>query len=453
MDNKHNRGIKRRMKIAVVGTGYVGLVTGTCFANAGNDVVCVDIDKTKVENMQNGQIPIYEPGLENIFKSSIQAKKLSFTTSLSEGVKEAKVIFLALPTPPTEDGSADLSYILNVASSLGSHLSEYCVVVNKSTVPVGTADEVRSQIEKDAKVKFDVVSNPEFLREGHAVEDFQEPDRIVVGTSSTKARAVMEELYAAFVRDKNNLYFMDERSAEVTKYAANTFLVTKISFINEIANLCEILGADIENVRLGIGSDPRIGMKFLNAGIGYGGSCFPKDIAALERIAKDNDSELEIIKAVTQANLKQKRRLSEKLSIHYGGSLSGKVFALWGLAFKPGTDDIREAPSIEIIKDLTAKGAFIVAFDPQAQENTKKRIGSNDKLKFADDMYSALDGADALLITTEWEDFINADLGLVKSLLKTPKIFDGRNIYSLEKMENSGFYYESIGRKFINSVA
>jgi UDPglucose 6-dehydrogenase len=441
------------MKIAVVGTGYVGLVTGTCFANAGNDVTCIDIDEEKVKSMKNGQIPIYEPGLEDIFKTGIDSNKLHFTTDLSQGVKGAKVIFLALPTPPNEDGSADLSYILDVASNLGSRLTDYCVIVDKSTVPVGTADEVRSRINKDTKVEFDVVSNPEFLREGHALEDFQEPDRIVVGTSSPKAREVMQELYSSFVGDKDNLYFMDERSAEVTKYAANTFLVTKISFINEIANLCEILGADIESVRLGIGSDPRIGMKFLNAGIGYGGSCFPKDIAALERIAKDNGSELEIIKAVTQANIKQKRRLSDKLSKHYGDSLDGKIFALWGLAFKPDTDDIREAPSIEIIKDLTAKGASIVAFDPEAQENAKTRIGQNDKLKFANDMYAALDGADALLITTEWDDFIKADLGRVKSLLKEPKIFDGRNIFSLEHMANSGFYYESIGRKPVDSLS
>jgi UDPglucose 6-dehydrogenase len=437
------------MKIAVVGTGYVGLVTGTCFANAGHEVKCIDVDEVKVKGMRNGQIPIYEPGLEAIFQSSIVANKLSFTTDLKEGIKGAQAIFLALPTPSNDDGSANLTYVFDVADSLGGYLSEYCVIVDKSTVPVGTADEVTKHISKNANVEFDIVSNPEFLREGHAVEDFQKPDRIVIGSSSSRARDVMKEIYTNFITD-NNIYFMDVRSAEVTKYAANTFLVTKISFINQIANLCEAVGADIESVRLGIGSDSRIGMQFLNAGIGYGGSCFPKDIAALETIAKQNNTDFGIIQAVTEANAKQKKRLSHKLKKHYGEGLSGKVFALWGLAFKPDTDDIREAPSLEIISSLIESGASVVAFDPEAVLNTKQKLGFQDKLTFADDMYKALEGADALIITTEWKAFISADLIKIKSLLKTPVVFDGRNIYSLEDMSKNGFYYDSIGRQIVD---
>jgi UDPglucose 6-dehydrogenase len=437
------------MKIAVVGTGYVGLVTGTCFAEAGNDVVCVDIDEAKVARMRKGQIPIYEPDLEGLFTRNIKEDRLSFTTDLKTGIKGAAAIFLALPTPPGEDGSADLSYILGVSDSLGKILSEYAVVVDKSTVPVGTSDKVKDHIAKNAKVEFDVVSNPEFLREGHAVEDFQKPDRVIIGTSSKRARQVMEDLYKDFVEPEGALYFMDERSAEMTKYAANAFLATKISFMNQMANLCEIVGADVDNVRVGIGSDPRIGRQFLYAGIGYGGSCFPKDVMALQQAAGEHNYHMGIVEAVSDANTEQKRRLLEKAKRYYGGDLSGKTFALWGLAFKPDTDDIREAPALEIIKALSGEGAKVVAFDPEATDNVKKVHGSNKQLSFADDMYEALKNADALLIATEWGVFRKADLGKVKALLKAPVIFDGRNIYEPDNMRKQGFHYESIGRPVV----
>lgn len=437
------------MKIAVVGTGYVGLVTGTCFAEAGNEVTCVDIDEAKVSKMRNGHIPIYEPGLEDLFKRNVEKGRLAFTTDLQEGIRGAETIFLALPTPPGEDGSADLSYILGVADTLGNILSDYAVIVDKSTVPVGTSDKVKAHVAKKAKVAFDVVSNPEFLREGHAVEDFQKPDRVVIGTSSDRAREVMKRLYADFAATDSSLRFMDERSAEMTKYAANAFLATKISFMNQIANLCEIVGADVDNVREGIGSDPRIGKQFLYAGIGYGGSCFPKDVMALQQAANAHNYHMGIVQAVSEANAAQKQQLFNKVTRYYKGDIAGKTFALWGLAFKPDTDDIREAPALEIIKALTDAGARVVAFDPEAMDNVKKFHGRNKNLSFAPDMHQALKDADALLIATEWSIFREAALGKIKTLLKTAVIFDGRNIYNTETMREAGFYYESIGRPVV----
>jgi UDPglucose 6-dehydrogenase len=439
------------MKITVVGTGYVGLVTGTCFAEAGNDVICVDIDADKVARMQKGQIPIYEPGLEHLFKRNIKENRITFTTDLKKSVDGAEVIFLALPTPPGEDGAADLSYVLGVAKDLGPILKEYTVVVDKSTVPVGTAERVRKAIAENAKVGFDVVSNPEFLREGHAVEDFQRPDRVVIGTSSAKARKVMDKLYRDFVKSGNPIHFMDERSAEMTKYAANAFLATKISFMNQIANLCEIVGADVDAIRLGIGSDPRIGNQFLYAGIGYGGSCFPKDVMALRQTATENGYTLDILEAVSDANTAQKKRLFEKIMKYYDDSIVGKTFALWGLAFKPGTDDIREAPALEIIDALTSAGAKVVAFDPEAMENVKRFHGSNPDLTFVDNSHKALQGADALIVATEWPEFRTADFSKIKTSLKAPVIFDGRNIYDPREMRELGFYYESMGREVVSS--
>jgi UDPglucose 6-dehydrogenase len=438
-----------RMKIAVVGTGYVGLVTGTCFAETGNTVVCVDIDESKVKKMQSGIVPIYEPDLENLFKRNIEEGRLKFTTSLAEGIKGAEVIFLALPTPPGSDGSADLSYILAVADDLGPLLKNYVVVIDKSTVPVGTADRVRKHISKNASVDFDVASNPEFLREGFAVSDFMKPDRVVIGTQSERAKTLLQTLYAPFVRQGNPVFFMDERSAEMTKYAANAFLATKISFMNEIANLCETVGADVDAVRLGIGSDDRIGRRFLFPGIGYGGSCFPKDVLALHHIAQEHDYDFKILEAVSEVNSRQKQRLVNKVIKYYDGNVEGKTFALWGLAFKPDTDDIREAPALEIIKELTLAGANIVAYDPEATENVKQLHIDNKRLSFADHEYTALKDADALLIATEWSEFRTPDFGKMKELLKDPVIFDGRNVYDLAVMQQQGFHYESIGRQVV----
>lgn len=441
------------MRIAVVGTGYVGLVTGTCFAEAGNDVTCVDIDAAKVAKMKKGEVPIYEPGLDTIFERNIAEHRLSFTTDLAEAVKKAEVIFLALPTPPNGDGSADLSYVMGVAADLGKLLDHYCVVVDKSTVPVGTAAKVAEAIAKDAKVQVDVVSNPEFLREGFAVSDFMKPDRVVIGSNSKKAEAVMKELYDSFVSDPAQIIFMDERSAEMTKYAANSFLATKISFMNEIANLCERVGADVDAVRLGIGSDERIGNKFLFAGIGYGGSCFPKDVTALHNIALENDYDFKIMEAVTEVNERQKQTLLAKVKTYYDGQLKGKTFALWGLAFKPDTDDIREAPALAIIDALTKEGASVVAYDPEAAQNVRKLYAGSGSLRFADTMYDALDGADALLIATEWAEFRTPDYARIKQGLKAPVIFDGRNLYKLETMEQAGFYYQSVGRATVKQGA
>lgn len=438
------------MKIAVIGTGYVGLVTGTCFAEMGNHVTCVDIDAAKIKKMQDGHVPIYEPDLENLFKRNIKESRLSFTTNLSEGVENAKVIFLALPTPPSNDGSADLSYILGVADDLGKILKQYTVIIDKSTVPVGTAERVGNHIAKNASVDFDVVSNPEFLREGFAVADFMKPDRVVIGTQSQKAKKILEELYAPFIRQGNPIYFMDERSAEMTKYAANAFLATKISFMNEVANLCELVGADVDAVRLGIGADERIGKRFLFSGIGYGGSCFPKDVLALQRTALEHDYDFKILDAVTEVNTYQKQRLVNKVMHYYKGNVEGKTFALWGLAFKPDTDDIREAPALDLIKNLTLAGANIVAYDPEAIENIKRYFKNNARLSFGQDEHEVVKGADALLIATEWAQFRTPDFALLKKALKHPVIFDGRNLYEPEAMKHQGFYYESIGRKIVS---
>lgn len=436
------------MKIAVVGTGYVGLVTGTCFSETGNDVICVDIDEQKVEKMKNGEVPIYEPHLDVLFERNIKQNRLAFTTNLEEAVEEAEVIFLALPTPPGEDGSADLSYVLGVAEHLGKIIKNYKVIVDKSTVPVGTAEKVHAKVAEHATVEFDIVSNPEFLREGFAVDDFLKPDRVVIGTSSARARKVMESLYQPFVRQGNPIIFMDEKSAELTKYAANAFLATKITFMNEIANYCEIIGADVDMVRKGVGSDTRIGNRFLFPGIGYGGSCFPKDVQALAKSGIEANYNFEIIKAVMDVNHRQKMVLSSKVKNYFGDDLSGKKLALWGLAFKPDTDDIREAPAIYMINELLRAGAEIVAYDPEAMDNVKGVIG--DKIKYASNEYEALEGADALMIATEWGEFRNPDFSKMASLLNAKVIFDGRNLYDLTVMRDKGFYYESIGRNTVH---
>jgi UDPglucose 6-dehydrogenase len=436
------------MKIAVVGTGYVGLVTGTCFAETGNTVTCIDIDKEKVNKLKSGKITIYEPGLEQLFERNIKQERLFFTTDLKEGVKDAKVIFLALPTPPGEDGSADLKYILKVADDLGALLEDYAVVIDKSTVPVGTADKVRSRISAKATVEFDVVSNPEFLREGVAVEDFMKPERVVIGTNSARARKLMETLYAPYVRQGNPLVFMDERSAELTKYAANAFLAVKISFMNEIANLCEHLGADVDAVRKGIGTDSRIGKRFLFPGIGYGGSCFPKDVQALEKSATDAKYDFKILKSVMNVNAFQKTKLMSKVREHFKGDLKGKTIAVWGLSFKPHTDDIREAPALYNIEELLKEGAVIKAHDPEAMENVKRIFG--DKIQYFNTAYEAAEGADAIFIATEWPEFRTPDFDKMASVLKSKVIFDGRNVYELDMMKEQGYKYYSIGREVVN---
>ncbi|WP_423149575.1 UDP-glucose dehydrogenase family protein [Rubrolithibacter danxiaensis] len=433
------------MKIAVVGTGYVGLVTGTCLAETGNNVTCVDINEEKVQKMKEGQVPIYEPGLELLFNRNIEQKRLSFTTELSEAIADAKIIFLALPTPPGGDGSADLSYVLGAAKDIAKLVKDYKVVVTKSTVPVGTADKVKAVFEENTTVPVDVVSNPEFLREGVAVEDFMKPDRVVVGTSSERARKLMEELYGPYVRSGNPIVFMDERSSELTKYAANSFLATKISFMNEIANMCELVGADVDMVRKGIGADNRIGKRFLFPGVGYGGSCFPKDVQALAKSAEEANYDFRILKSVMKVNDLQKVVLVDKMRKYYNGDLKGKKFALWGLAFKPETDDIREAPSLYIIDELLNEGAQIVAYDPEAMENVKKLKG--DAIGYANNPYEALENADALIIVTEWSLFRTPDFDKIETALKSKVIFDGRNLYDIQKMIDCGFYYNSIGRK------
>ena len=433
------------MRIAVVGTGYVGLVTGTCFAETGNKVTCVDINKAKVDKLSAGQITIYEPGLEKIFLRNIKEERLKFSTDLEEAIVDAQIIFLALPTPPGADGSADLKYVLGVADHLGKILKDYKVIVNKSTVPVGTADKVKAAIAKNYQGEFDVVSNPEFLREGVAVDDFMKPDRVVVGTKSDRAKKLMSELYAPFVRQGNPVIFMDERSSELTKYAANSFLATKISFMNEIAQLCERMGADVDMVRRGIGSDDRIGKRFLFPGIGYGGSCFPKDVQALIMSSDEVNYEFEILKAVEKVNANQKLHLVDKVKKYFNNNLQGKHFALWGLAFKPNTDDIREAPALSIIDALTEAGATITSFDPEAMPNVQEKIG--DKIKYAANQYQALEGADALLIATEWSEFRTPDFERMEQLMAKNKIiFDGRNLFDVSKMNELGYHYESIGR-------
>lgn len=439
------------MNIAVVGTGYVGLVTGTCFAETGNHVICVDIDAEKVARMQSGEVPIYEPHLDVLFERNIRQGRLTFTTNLNDAIAGAEIIFLALPTPPGEDGSADLSYVLGVASELGKIIRNYKVVVDKSTVPVGTAELVRQAIARHANVPFDVVSNPEFLREGFAVDDFLKPDRVVVGTSSERARKVMEELYKPFVRQGNPVIFMDEKSAELTKYAANAFLATKITFMNEIANFCELVGADVDKVRLGIGSDTRIGKRFLFPGIGYGGSCFPKDVQALVRSGKQAGYSFEILESVLEVNDRQKTILFEPLLEYFGGNLAGKTIAVWGLAFKPDTDDIREAPALYMIDKLREAGAAVRAYDPEAMENVRRQKG--EIAVFCQDEYTALEGADALLICTEWALFRNPDFDKMSNLLKQKVVFDGRNLYETERMKELGYFYKSIGRETIAETA
>ena len=442
------------MNIAVVGTGYVGLVTGTCLSETGNNVICVDIDTNKVTKLQAGQIPIYEPGLEVLFHRNIKEGRLHFTTDLAAAIENATLIFLALPTPPGEGGAADLKYVLGVADQLGKIMKDYKVIINKSTVPVGTAERTTAAIAKNATVEFDVVSNPEFLREGVAVDDFMKPDRVVVGTRSERARKLMEELYRPFVRQGNPIIFMDERSSEMTKYAANSYLAVRISFMNELANLCEKTGADVETVRQGMGSDNRIGKRFLFPGIGYGGSCFPKDVQALAMTAEENNYDFKILKAVMNVNEIQKHVLVEKIINHYGSDLTGKKIALWGLAFKPNTDDIREAPALYIIEDLLNAGAEIVAYDPEGMPNVQQHFSdlSTDKkarLHFVEGYYKAVEGADFLAILTEWTEFRTPDFAKVKASLKEPVIFDGRNLYDLDVVKEAGFYYNSIGRKTI----
>lgn len=437
------------MKIAVVGTGYVGLVTGTCFAETGNTVTCVDIDINKINKLNGGELTIYEPGLEKLFLRNQKEGRLHFTTSLEEGIKDAQVIFLALPTPPGEDGSADLKYILGVAHDLGKIISEYVIIIDKSTVPVGTADKVHAAVAKNAKVEFDIVSNPEFLREGVAVDDFMKPDRVVIGTTSERAKKTLNDLYLPFVRQGNPIIYMDEKSAELTKYAANSFLATKITFMNEIANLCELLGADVDMVRKGIGSDERIGKRFLFPGIGYGGSCFPKDVQALARSSAEVNYEFRILDAVMDVNEKQKLHLIPQIKTYFNNDLKGKKIALWGLAFKPNTDDIREAPALNIIDALLAEGIMVSAYDPEAMNNVKAIYGN--KINFAERQYDALIDADALIIATEWSEFRTPDFNNIVSLLKNKVIFDGRNLFDLNKMEEMGFHYVSIGRRTVIS--
>ncbi|HWY38623.1 MAG TPA: UDP-glucose/GDP-mannose dehydrogenase family protein [Bacteroidia bacterium] len=435
------------MNIAVVGTGYVGLVTGTCLAETGNNVICVDINEEKVKKMKEGVVPIYEPHLDTLFHRNIKAGRLSFTTKLEDAIKDAKIIFLALPTPPGEDGSADLSYVLGVANDLGKIIKDYKVIVDKSTVPVGTADKVHAAVAKNAKVEFDIVSNPEFLREGFAVDDFLKPDRVVIGASSDKARKLMEELYRPYVRQGNPIIFMDEKSAELTKYAANAFLATKITFMNEIANLCEKLGADVDMVRIGIGSDDRIGKRFLFPGIGYGGSCFPKDVQALAKSAAEVKYDFSLLTSVMNVNEKQKTIIIPKIRSYFNNDLKGRHFAVWGLAFKPDTDDIREAPALYVIEELLKAGATITAHDPEAMANVKKIFG--DKIKFTENPYDALQNADALIIATEWGLFRTPDFDKVSAGLKNKVIFDGRNLYGLDQMKKLGYYYCSIGREVV----
>jgi len=436
------------MKITVVGTGYVGLVTGTCLAETGNHVCCVDIDQRKVEKLRQGIMPIYEPGLEKLFERNLKEERLSFTTSLQEGADHGEIIFLALPTPPGEDGSADLKYVLGVAEDLGKIITDYKVIIDKSTVPVGTAEKVHAAVSKHYDGEFDVVSNPEFLREGVAVEDFMKPDRIVIGTTSERAQKLLTELYGPYVRQGNPIIFMDERSAELTKYAANAFLATKISFMNEIAQLCERLGADVDMVRRGIGSDDRIGKRFLFPGIGYGGSCFPKDVKALVYSSNEVAYDFQILNAVTEVNERQKVHLVNKIKRYYNNDLAGKHFAVWGLAFKPNTDDIREAPALEIINALLDAGATVSAFDPEAMNNVKGVIG--DKIAYAETQYEALQDADALIVATEWNEFRTPDFDKILSAMKDAVIFDGRNLFDVEQMEKKGFHYESIGRPLVN---
>jgi UDPglucose 6-dehydrogenase len=432
------------LKISVIGTGYVGLVVGTCFAETGNDVICVDNDERKLKMLRKGESPIFEPGLPDLLKKNLSEERLSFTGDLSIAVKKTDIIFLALPTPQSEDGSADLRHVLEVSKQIGKLMNGYKVIVNKSTVPVGTSDRVREVISKETAHEFDVVSNPEFLKEGAAVNDFMKPDRIVIGTRSQRALSMMQDAYAPFIRTGNPVIVMDERSSELTKYASNSFLATKISFMNEIANLCERSGADIDLVRKGMGTDPRIGTQFLFAGVGYGGSCFPKDVAALLKTASDAGYDLKVLNAVEEVNKKQKRIIVEKMKHHYKSYLKGSTIAIWGLSFKPNTDDIREAPALQIIEALLKEGVMLRVHDPEAMEETKRVIGHS--VKYFENNYDALKGADGLVIVTEWNEFRRPDFDRMKTLMKNPVVFDGRNIYDPVKLREHGFVYYGIGR-------
>lgn len=436
------------MNLTVIGTGYVGLVTGTCLADMGNQVTCVDIDTDKVKKLQDGILPIYEPNLEEILHRNIKGERLFFTTDLKEGIQDATVIFLALPTPQGGDGAADLSYVKDVAHDLGKLITDYKIIVNKSTVPVGTSDIVYEIVSGLTDVEFDVVSNPEFLREGYAVKDFMEPQRIIIGSKSDKAKQLLSKLYKPFITVRRPIIFMDERSSELTKYAANTFLATKITFMNEIANLCEKIGADVDLVRIGMGSDPRIGNRFLFPGIGYGGSCFPKDVHALAKSSDEAEYDFKILKSVIEINTKQKKSLIPKVERYFNNNLKGKKMGVWGLAFKPNTDDVREAPAIDVINELLLREAEITAYDPEAMPNMRKIYG--DKIVFCNSSYEALKDVDCLLICTEWSQFTSPNFERMKDLMKNPVIFDGRNIFDLEVMQNKGFHYESVGRKIIN---
>lgn len=435
------------MNITIIGTGYVGLVTGTCLADMGNTVTCVDIDDKKVQQMQGGKVPIYEPNLEELFHRNISANRLFFTTNLKKAIEDSTVIFLALPTPQDGDGSADLSYVKGVAHDLGKMITDYKIIVNKSTVPVGTSDTVKKIIAGHSDIEFDVVSNPEFLREGYAVKDFMEPQRIIIGSTSERAKKILSSLYKPYVTINRPIIYMDERSSELTKYASNTFLATKITFMNEVANLCEKIGADVDMVRIGMGSDARIGNKFLFPGIGYGGSCFPKDVNALVKSSDEASYDFKILKSVLDINVKQKKSLVPKVSRYFDSKLTGKKIAIWGLAFKPNTDDIRDAPSLDVINELLLKGVNISAYDPEAIPNIKNLYG--DKITYGKNAYEILPDVDCLLICTEWSEFTSPHFDKMKSLMKNPVIFDGRNIFDLEVMENNDFYYESVGRKIV----
>lgn len=438
------------MRIAVIGTGYVGLVTGTCFAEMGNQVTCVDIDDKKVEMLRNGEVPIFEPGLKKLLDRNIAKGRITFTTELQDGLDNGDVLFLALPTPPDEDGSADLKYVLGVAADIGERINKYKVIVNKSTVPVGTADKVRDIITSKTNVPFDVVSNPEFLREGAAVSDFLKPDRVVVGTESEKARGIMGELYAPFVMQGNPIYYMNTRSSELTKYASNSYLATRISFMNEMANLCDKLGANVDEVRLGMGSDSRIGKRFLFAGVGYGGSCFPKDVLALCSTSKENEYDFQILNSVVKVNQLQRKRFFDRIKAHFDGDLKGKKFAIWGLAFKPNTDDIREAPAIYLIQRFLDAGATLSVYDQEATANTKELFG--DEITYEAEPYACLKDAEALIAVTEWAEFRTPDFPRMKELMKQAIIFDGRNIYDPGVPESHGFHYQSIGRPISEKV-
>ncbi len=440
------------MKIAVIGTGYVGLVTGTCFADSGNNVICVDNNPEKLKRLMAGEVPIYEPGLDTLFKRAIREHRMTFTDDLAAAVKASDILFLCLPTPPGADGQADLSSVISVSERIGEYIDDYKVIVNKSTVPVGTADNVRMAIEAKSKAPFDVVSTPEFLREGAAVNDFQKPERVVIGTSSERAAEVMKELYEPFVRSGNPIIIMDERSSEMTKYAANGFLATKITFMNEVANLCERVGANVDHVRRGIGTDSRIGNRFLFAGIGFGGSCFPKDVQALHHTAKQHNYDFQLLGAVNSVNNEQKLSIVKKMKAYYNGKIEGRTFGVWGLTFKPETDDVREAPSIYIIRALIDLGAHIKAYDPEARHTFPEAIGEeySSKIDFVEDQSAALEDIDALVISTEWNEFRRPDFDIFKKLMKEPVIFDGRNLYDLDRMEALNITYFSVGRRGVN---